>query len=559
MKNEAEAMVSDQSLRPRKPKSREVSSRFLSPSTIAPDMGTLSPNKFYSPSRRKSTSVDTRKHWSLEDAGLSVGGLWPSSSLSTKQETLADHLGNERLNDLLERRTRDKSENHGVSSLSRQRSCSDRFNKFESEKEIAKENHRPSLIGGSMRYTGRLGFPRKSSPSPTSSSSSSNSTVQSSTILPGRYSVDENELYKKSSVPRSEPFILNLDSESEISSEMCSTAAKNPSPVSKKSGMEVSSKYLQPTRYRRGTSNSNIISPVSADYSPKAKKFTMKNAMKRANSLAGYGSATSQWALSPGRSGSPPMSVESKTVPITFSSLKPPSSPSRSKGMEKLLNLFKVKKSSSLLGGSGDVESVHRLRLMHNRLIQWQYANARANAVNANMVNQSESNLLCAWSSLVILQHSVLYKKLQLQKENLEMKLDLILQSQIKPLEAWAEMERQHLTAISRTKECLHNVVCRVPLSDGAKIDMQSASIVLRHALEFTGSIKSELAAFSRLIENNASFLSELARVATQEKLLLEECLELFRSISILEIEERSLRCEVMQLNLRQRQLLEQQ
>ncbi|GLT76373.1 hypothetical protein SLA2020_480380 [Shorea laevis] len=554
-------MVSDQSLRPRKPKSREVSSRFLSPRTIAPDAGTLSPNKVYSPSRRKSTSIDTRKHRSLEDTGLSVRGVWPSSSSSTKQETLADHLGNERLNDLLERRTRDKSENHGVSSLSRQRSCSDRFNKFDSEKEIAKENHRPSLIGGSMRYTGMLGFSRKSSPSSTSSSSSSssNSNVQSSTILSGKFSVDENALYKKSSVPRSEPFILNLDSESEISSEMCSMAAKNPSPVSKKSGMEVSSKYLQPTRYRRGTSDSNIISPVSADYSPKAKKFTIKNPMKRANSLAGYGSATSQWALSPGRSGSPPMSVESKTVPMTFSSLKPPSSPSRSKGMEKLLNLFKVKKSSSLLGGSGDVESVHQLRLMHNRLIQWQYANTRANAVNANIVNQSESNLLCAWSSLVKLRHSVLYKKLQLQKENLEMKLDLILQSQIKPLEAWAEMERQHLTAISRTKECLHNVVCRVPLSDGAKIDMQSASIALRHALELTGSIKSELAAFSPLTENNASFLSELATVATQEKLLLEECLELFRSVSILEIEERSLRCEVLQLNLRQRQLLEQQ
>lgn len=41
---------------------------------------------------------------------------------------------------------------------------------------------------------------------------------------------------------------------------------------------------------------------------------------------------------------------------------------------------------------------------------------------------------------------------------------------QIKRLEAWGDIERQHLGALSMAKESLHSVVCRVPLIEGAKV-----------------------------------------------------------------------------------------
>ncbi|EOX99326.1 Family of Uncharacterized protein function, putative [Theobroma cacao] len=584
MKSDDERAVAQHSLKPRRSKSREVCSRFLSPTSTPPhDSGLGSPNKALSPRRRKSTSIDTRKHRSLEEPSGLLRGLWPSSTPSTsstsnaKLDTLADHLGNERLNDFLERKSHEQRTNNGSFSLSRQRSHTE-FSRFvENEKQSAKENHRPSLgLGGSMRYTAKLGFPKKPSSSSTSSSSSPN-------ILPGRFSVDENVLYKRSSSSsqKKSDFWTNdnfvLDSESEFS-DQCS-ASNNNSPAitkpnsslsSRKCGIDVSSKYLQevPTRNRpRGTtSDSNILNPVSADSSPKVnKKFTIKNAIRRANSLTGHGTATSQWALSPGRSGSPPMSVENKVVkPMSFSSLKPPTSPSRNRGVEKLLNLglmdlFKSKKSSALQVGSGDVESVHQLRLIHNRLMQWRYANARADAVNKNTSNQVENYLLSGWNSLVKVQHSVLQKKLKLQKEKLEIKMDFILQSQMKALESWADVERQHLASISMTKECLHSVVSKVPLIEGAKVDAQSASMALRHASDLTVSIKSMLSAFSPATEKTVSLLSELAEVVAQEKLLIEECLELFRMISILETQEKSLMCYVIQLNSRQRQMQQQQ
>lgn len=41
---------------------------------------------------------------------------------------------------------------------------------------------------------------------------------------------------------------------------------------------------------------------------------------------------------------------------------------------------------------------------------------------------------------------------------------------------------------------------------------------------------------FLQQAENNVTLLSELAEVVAQEKLLLEECLELCRAISTLEV-----------------------
>ncbi|WJZ99450.1 hypothetical protein VitviT2T_017895 [Vitis vinifera] len=499
--------------KPRKQKSREVSSRFLSPSSTSSlvDAATPSLNQALSPVRRKTvSSANTRKHRSLEDSGL-ARGLWPSlspsatsssssslpSSSNSKLDTLADHLGNERLQDLLERKDTERSLKNGASLFYRQRSCSE-FNRFEDEKESLKENHRPS-IGGSMRYTGKFRFPGKSSSS--SSSSSSKYSSPSSSVVPGRSSVDEKALSRKAFQRKFDSFSDGLDSESDRSNDFGSSVS------SRKSGIEVSSKYLNDasTKPRRWPSDSNInINPASTDNnSPRLKKFTIQNAIKRANSLTGYGRAASQWALSPGRAGSQPMTVENKGIPMSFSSLKPPTSPSRTKGVGNFLSLglelFKSKKSSPSTGSSlaGNTETVHQFRLLHNRLLQWRFVNARADSVNQNITNQTQSNLIYALDSLTQLQHSVVQKKLQLARENLEMKLNFILHSQIRPLEAWGDMERQHLSAVSVTKDCLNSVVCRVPLIEGAEVNSQSASLALCHALDLAASIKSMLATFS--------------------------------------------------------------
>ncbi|KAF9614117.1 hypothetical protein IFM89_015379 [Coptis chinensis] len=538
MKKDTSTPVFDYSPKSRRSKNREVSSRFLSPtSSIDSGSGMSSPTQTLSPTKRKtgSTTIDTRKHKSVDEVG-SIRGLWPSAHSSSKKiGTLADHLGNDRLKDLLD--SDKSSSNYGPQFLGRQKSSSE-FNRFEKEKESSKENHRP-IFGGSMRYTGKLKlFPGKSS----KSSSHSN-------IVPGRLSVDENNLNRRRV---SDNFAENLSSESECSdygflsigkSSSSTTYLASTASSRRLAGVEVSSRYMQDalTKTRRGTSDSNILTP---DNSHSFNNLPPKNGMKRANSLTAYKSTISQWAMSPGRTGSPPMSVENKGKPVaSFSSLRPPSSPSRSKGVSNLFNLgldlFKSKKSSSKCSspvGHGVGENSHQLRMLHNRLIQWRFVNSRADTVNSTKMTEAEGTMLNAGASLSNLQSSVAQKRIQFEKEKLEFNLNSVLQSQIDPLEAWGDMERHHVLALSTTKDCLHSVVCKVPLIEGAKVDPQPTSVALRHALDLTSSIKTMLTYFSPMAQKEGELLMELAEVVTVEKSLLEECFDFLGTVSALEV-----------------------
>ncbi|XP_062104708.1 QWRF motif-containing protein 3 [Humulus lupulus] len=603
-KHENESLLFSDSVKPRKPKSREVGSRFLSPtSTSLLETGIPSPTQGVSPVRRKpgsSTFPEIRKNRpQLEEHGY-LRGLWPSSITTTtttttssssssssanKFDTLADHLGNDRLNDLLERKS--------SAVFDRQRSSRE-TNRFENDKESSKENHRP-IFGGSMRYYTGSSSSRFSG----KVSSSKVFNTSSSDIVPGRLSVDENALHQKPSRRMSDSFAEALEYSDGFSStdHFGSSLDTGKSSRVRKSGVEVSSKYMNDigttttatttTRSRRGTTDSNITSnPVSLDRSPRLGKLSIKNAIKRANSLtsSGYGSGgKSQWALSPGRSSSPSLSVENKGKLQSFSSMKPPTnSPSKTKGVDKFLSmslgLFKSKNhsshssstttaitnsnssaSNSLPGGYISTEASHQLRVLHNRLMQWRYANARADAVDFNIATHVKINLSSAWDGLTKLQHSVVQKRIQLQKEKLEMKLNFILQSEFKLLEAWGDMERQHLASVSTTKDCLNSVVCKVPLIEGAKVDVQSASLTFRHASDLTSAIKSMLTTFSPSAGKIGPLISDLAEVVAQERLLLEECLELFRTISILELKERHLKSSVIQMEFWQQQQQEKQ
>ncbi|KAJ6383412.1 hypothetical protein OIU78_026820 [Salix suchowensis] len=186
--NEPFLLSSDQSLKPRRSKFREVSSRFLSPTSPSHNNGTPSPNQGSSSPLRPKPSSDGRKHRSHDDPG-SIRGLWPSSSPSqssnsqNNQGTLADHLGNARLKDLLDHKKDEKpTKSSSVFSLDRQRSTGAVFGRSgnDKKKESTKENHRP-ILGGSMRYTGKFHLPGKSSSS--SSSSSLNSSSNSNPVL----------------------------------------------------------------------------------------------------------------------------------------------------------------------------------------------------------------------------------------------------------------------------------------------------------------------------------------------------------------------------------------
>ncbi|XP_060189102.1 QWRF motif-containing protein 3 [Lycium barbarum] len=547
--NDCENMVFDHSLKPKKPKSREVSSRYLSPTSNHSilDNENQSPQSIV-PKPRSST--DSRKHKSLENSRF-MGKLWPAST--SMVDTLANHLGNDRLKDIEEQKNRENPNYHRLF-LSKQKSCTE-FSRFENEKEERTKDKRRSFFGGSMRYTGKIKFPGRFS---TNSSKSSNlSEDYGDQSVPGRLSVDANSLPRRCNSARiRSDYVSDIVNESESEySDICSNNSFD-SPVngrniapsymaptlsSRKAGIEVPSKYMQDSlsKSRRWSADSSVAKPNSPNLGLKSK------------------SKTSKWTLSPGRPSSPPVLMENKG--IFTSNMKPPTSPSKGKKVGNFLSmgleLLKGKKFSSGAASPlrpGMTESVHHLRILHNKLLQWRYVNTRADTVHHNISKQAQANLVYAWDGLIKLRQSVVQKKLQLQMQKLDMKLSFIHHSQIKLLEAWFSMKRQHSSAVSTSIDCLQSAVCRVPLIEGATVEPQSAIIALQHASDVSSSIKLKLSTFSSRAEKTAEVLKEMAEVVVQEKLLLEECLELFKNVSALESQESNLKCSIIQLRLQQ-------
>ncbi|GAB2234647.1 hypothetical protein Droror1_Dr00003905 [Drosera rotundifolia] len=325
-----------------------------------------------------------------------------------------------------------------------------------------------------------------------------------------------------------------------------------------RSGKKVASRYLHNlvvrSRHELSDHNwKNNIDRSGFDFSLNSKKTT-EGSVSRAK---GWDEGV-PWGRSPGRE------KKAKEEPLVlFSGLKPPAGTITAKGsvgslLSMGLELFKSRKSklsrSATSGALSERECVHQRRLLQNTVVQWRYANARAEVANRNIEKKAKVRLLCASDSVARLRESVLQKKLQFDRERLEMKLKSMVQSHIDSLQRWSDMERQHLRAISITKDYLHSGVCKVPLVEGASAYLQSVSIALRHASFFMASTKSQIILFTHLSTETASLLSELAQLIITAKSLLQEFFELARFIALLELEERSLHCALIQLRAQQQQ-----
>ncbi|XP_057752617.1 QWRF motif-containing protein 3-like isoform X1 [Arachis stenosperma] len=489
--------------------------------------------------KKTSDFTDSITSSSSISAHLKNGKVVTSRFMSSP--SLADHITNDRLRDKEHHKsTNSNTSSTSASSLTRQKS------KNHVNSASSKENDGPSFaasLRNIVKFASSSPSTIISSPSSSSSSVKKQSSNDTLCIGPARLSLDENALYKKSlssSRRNHQDYYSNVSNS--VESEPGYFNSPSRTTTSRKLGREVPSKYMVMT-----TDAASFDESMLSTAKNKNTMLQKSSSIKRVNSLVnGYKSSMSQWALSPGRSGSPTMCVDKKDkLPSSFSSLRPQKN---NKSVEKILSmgfdLFRTKKSSS----SSNSEDLHLLRLLDNRFMQWRFANARAQVVNENLTHTVQSNLTCALDGLTKLRNSVMQKKIQLEREKLRMKLNLVLRSQMKLLESWGAMERQHKAEIAAMKDCLHSVVCKVPLLEGATVDIQSAFIAERQASDLTDSINLMLNSFSLPAYKTAELVSELAEVVAQEKLLLEEFYDLFHAVRLLELRERSLKCSLIQL-----------
>lgn len=360
------------------PATAAASSRLLGISPLRGGRKSLS-----SAATEPSSREPSRKSCQSKEDALPIrGGRWPSSSskkppINSLEDYLRDESPSDRKGGSGGRDDKSASSTaSGPQSLPRMRSCSE-FNRFEERKKtdeeqgsrkISKEN---SPFGSSMRYIGKLRFP-KSSSKPDSSPP---------LLLPGRMSLDDNVLANGRKTNDS--------------------AADLPSTESDRS--DSTNKGMSPKIPRARSKDSG---PMSVDRAPTAKVA----AIRRTSSLTGEGGGKSQWALSPaGRRSSSPAPLQPAaaatadgggTPSKSFSNLRPGSPTDKSKKVGSIisigLDLFRKKSSStsSELRPSSPVLAVgdagHQFRMLQNCLIRWRYVNARTNNTNQTRATIAE-------------------------------------------------------------------------------------------------------------------------------------------------------------------------
>ncbi|XP_024364156.1 uncharacterized protein [Physcomitrium patens] len=285
------------------------------------------------------------------------------------------------------------------------------------------------------------------------------------------------------------------------------------------------------------------------------------------------GSTTSAWALSPGR-------ASGNSAPSTP---HPPSSPSHSKGTSPLRGLPSPQRSRPVHGSAAALagtarnfagttlsfgidgrsrgkktltqqEEAQLLRILHNRWLQWRFVNARAEAVMSAQKAAAERQLYNVWLKTSELRTSVAMQRIKLQQARQAHKLRSILSTHATHLEDWETLEEEHSNALTGCMEALESAILRVPVTGGARADVQAVKEALNSAVDVLNAVEASVHFLLPKTDSMEALLSQLAETAAQERALLEECGDLLSVAAALEVEERSLRTHLIQLeNERQR------
>ncbi|KAL2936431.1 AUGMIN subunit 8 [Bienertia sinuspersici] len=145
---------------------------------------------------------------------------------------------------------------------------------------------------------------------------------------------------------------------------------------------------------------------------------------------------------------------------------------------------------------SNQLEDAHQLRLLHNRHLQWRFANARAEAA------------------------------LYVQKITAEMAY----------LEDWALLERDHSYSLNGAIKDLEACTVRLPVTGGAKADIESLKAAMSSAVDMMQTMGSSICSVLSKVEGINGLVSELSELAGQERAMLNECDALLGSTSAMQV-----------------------
>ncbi|KAF3975029.1 hypothetical protein CMV_001683 [Castanea mollissima] len=198
--------------------------------------------------------------------------------------------------------------------------------------------------------------------------------------------------------------------------------------------------------------------------------------------------------------------------------------------------------------GDNRIVDAHLLRLLHNRFLQWRFVNARADAALYAQKLNAERSLYNAWVTSSKLRESVRAKRTELQLLKQNLKLTYILKGQMTYLEEWPLTDRDYSSSLSGATEALRASTLRLPVVGGAKADIQNVKDAICSAVDVMQAMASSICLLSSKVGNVNSLVAELSKLSVKERALLDLCKDLLSTNAAMQVTECSLRTHIVQL-----------
>ncbi|KAB2076204.1 hypothetical protein ES319_A06G025900v1 [Gossypium barbadense] len=199
--------------------------------------------------------------------------------------------------------------------------------------------------------------------------------------------------------------------------------------------------------------------------------------------------------------------------------------------------------------GENKVSNAHLLRLLYNRLLQWRFVNARADAVLSSQRSNAEKSLYNALTTTSKLRESVRAKRTELQLLRQNLKLISILKGQMIFLDEWALLDHDYFSSLSGATEALKASTFRLPVVSGARADVQKLKDAICSAVDVMQAMASSICSLLSRVAKLNSLLAELGNLSANEFALLNQCKDLLLAIAAMQVKECSLKTHVLQLN----------
>ncbi|KAG5238721.1 QWRF motif-containing protein [Salix suchowensis] len=252
--------------------------------------------------------------------------------------------------------------------------------------------------------------------------------------------------------------------------------------------------------------------------------------------------------------------IRGATRPASPSKLWTSSASSPSRGMSSPSRVRSMSSSSpSILSFSVDLRrgkmgedrivDAHMLRLLYNRYLQWRFVNARADATFMVQRLNAEKNLWNVWVTISELRHSVTLRRVKLLLLRQKLKLTSILKGQIAHLEEWSHLDRGHSSSLEGATEALKASTLRLPVGGKAVADVQNLKDAVGSAVDVMQAMASSICSLSSKVEDMNSLVADLVNVTAKERHMLEQCKDFLSTLATVQVKDCSVRTHILQLN----------